>query len=167
MEQKEMMGKFDKLYNKMATSNKPKYMHIFGETMRCMLENMVECKPETAKEYLDKLEAIEWCNYLSKKEAVSIVNGMEPKGGWDISEWKKYLDVLNKSEEESPYYNKWALYVAMNMVYSDSSTSIAKIVGKPLGEIPQEELFADIHLLALDKLMDKDGMFDIRAYFHV
>lgn len=167
MEQKEMMNEFSRLYNKMSTSNKPKYMHIFGETMRCMMENMVEWKPEVAKEYLDKLEAIEWRNYLSKKEAVAIVNGMEPKGGWDVTDWKKHLETLGKSEEESPYYNKWALYAAMNMIYSDSSNSIAKIIGKPLAEIPHEELFTDIHLLALDKLKDKDGMFDIRAYFHI
>ena len=59
------------------------------------------------------------------------------------------------------------MYVAMNMIYSDSAHSIAKIAGKSLSEMSKEDLFKAIHLLALDKLKDKDGMFDIRAYFHV
>lgn len=167
MEQKDIMNKFGRLYNKMSVSNKPRYMHIFGETMRCMMEDMVDWKPEVAKEYLDKLEAIDWRNYLSKKEAMEIVDGMEPKGGWSISEWEKLMDAHDACLEDSPYYNKWAMYVTMNMIYSDSGSTIAKIAGHTLSDIPKEELFDAIHMLALDKLKDKDGMFDIRSYFHV
>lgn len=164
MEQKEMMSSFDKLYNKMATSSEPKYMQVFGNTMRGMMKDMVELRPDVAQEYLDKLEAINWHNYLSKKEAVAIVNGMNPNGGWDISEWETMMESKGICTEEEPYYNQWAMYVAMNMVYSDSSATIAKIVDKPLSS---DEMFDAIHLLALDKLKDKDGMFNIRSYFHV
>lgn len=164
MEQTEIMNHFDRLYNKMATSSEPKYMQVFGNTMRCMLMNIVDWRPEVAQEYIDKLEAINWHNYLSKKEAIAIVDGMEPKGGWDIAEWERYIETLGLERDEEPYYNKWALYVAMNMIYSDSAKSIIKIANKTLSN---EELFTAIHLLALDKLKDKDGMFDIRAYFHV
>lgn len=162
-----MMNKFSRLYSKMSASHKPKYMQIFGETMRCMMEDMVDWKPDVAREYLDKLEAIDWCNYLSKKEALAIVNGMEPKGYWDVSEWEKWMESQETSKEDAPHYNKWALYTAMNMVYSDSGSTIAKITGHTLSDMPKEELFSAIHLLALDKLKDKDGMFDIRSYFHV
>lgn len=167
MEQKDMINKFDRLYSKLTSSGNTKYMHIFGNTMRCMIVDTIERKPEVAKEYLDKLEAIDWCNYLSRKEAVAIVESMEPKGGWDIQEWKKYMESQGMQEEYSPYFNKWALYTAMNMVYSDSSNTIARIMGKSLEEISKEELFTAVYLLALDKLEDKDGMFDIRTYFHV
>lgn len=165
MEQKEMMNAFKRLYGKMATSNEPRYMQVFGSTMECMMRDMLELRPDIAQEYLDKLEAIEWYNYLSKKEAINIVNSMNPKGGWDVSEWERYVESHDIREEDSPYYNKWALYVAMNMIYSDSSTSIAKIAGKT--EMTEDEMFTAIHLLALDKLKDKDGMFNIRTYFHV
>lgn len=167
MEQKDMINKFDRLYNKMSVSNKPKYMHIFGNTMKCMMEDMVEWKPEIAKEYLDRLEAIDWCNYLSRKEAINIVDGMEPKGGWDVPDWEKMMESHDLCSEDEPHYNKWALYVAMNMIYSDSGSTIAKIAGHTLADIPEDELFSAVYMLALDKLKDKDGMFDIRRYFHV
>lgn len=167
MEHTEIIKVFDELYNKMATSNKPKYMQVFGETMKCMMHDMVELRPDVAMEYLDKLEAINWYNYLSKKEANMIVSNMTPKGGWNISEWNRYMETYSICTEEEPYYNKWAMYVTMNMIYSDSSDTIAKIAGKSLIEMPEKDLFEAIHLLALDKLEDQDGMFDIRAYFHV
>ena len=55
----------------------------------------------------------------------------------------------------------------MNMIYSDSAKSVAVIAGKTLEDMPKDELFSDIHMLALDKLEDKDGVFDVRAYFNV
>lgn len=167
MEQKEIMNMFDKLYTKMSTSSDPSNMHVFGNTMKSMFKDMMEWRPDVAQEYLDKLEAINWKNYLSKKEAVTIVNGMEPSGGWDVSEWERCMENMDFRTEDSPYYNKWAMYVAMNMIYSDSASTIAKIAGKSLPEMPKEEMFKAIHCLALDKLKDKDGMFNIRAYFHV
>lgn len=167
MERNEIMNSFDRLYSKMSVSNEPKYMHIFGDTMRCMMKDMVDWKPEVALEYLDKLEAINWHNYLSRKEAVTIVEKMNPRGGWNITEWENNMESQKLCDEEMPYYNKWAMYVAMNMVYSDSASTIAKLKGKALSGIPKEELLESIHLLALDKLKDKDGMFDIRSYFHV
>lgn len=167
MEQHEIMKEFDRLYGKMSVSGKPRYMHIFGETIRCMMEDMMDWKPEVAKEYLEKLEAIDWCNYLSKKEAVEIVDNMEPKGGWNMSDWEKMMASHDFCIEDEPHYNKWAMYVTMNMIYSDSGSTLAKILGHTLSDIPQEELFSAIYMLALDKLKDKDGMFDIRSYFHV
>lgn len=167
MEQKEMMSEFSSLYGMMATSGKPEYMHTFGDVMKCMMKDMVSLKPELAQEYLGKLCSIKWNNYLTKKEAMTIVSGMNPKGGWDYAEWEKMMEKLDARMEDTPYYNRYALYVAMNMVFSDSATTIAVIAGKTLEEIPEDELFADVHMLALDKLEDKDGMFDIREYFHV
>lgn len=55
----------------------------------------------------------------------------------------------------------------MNMIYSDSMETIAKIKGKALENLSEEEIFIAVYMLALDKLKDKDGMFNIRAYFHV
>lgn len=162
-----MMSVFNGLYNMMATSNEPRYMHAFGNVMKCMMKDMISLKPELAQEYIDKLGAIEWKNYLTKKEAMAIVGDMSPKGGWDAVEWEKTMESMDLRLEDKPYYNKWALFVTMNMVYSDSAKSVAVIAGKTLEDMPKDELFADVHMLALDKLEDKDGVFDIRAYFKV
>ena len=167
MEGKEIKQKFEVLYNTVATSNEPKYMNVFGETMKAMLDDMIAAKPELAQEYVEKLEAIEWNNYLTKKEAMEIVEGMNPEGGWSVSEWSDLIKDLDLRTEDSPNYNEWSLYAVMNMVYSDSAKSIAAIAGKPLEEMPEDEMFLDVHMLALDKLEDKDGMFDVREYFHV
>ena len=162
-----MMGEFNSLFGMMATSNKPEYMRTFGEVMKCMMKDMVAMKPELAQEYLGKLCSIKWNNYLTKKEAMSIVSEMNPKGGWDYSEWEKTMDKLDARMEDTPYYNRYALFVTMNMIFSDSANTIAVIAGKTLEDIPNDEMFAGVHMLALDKLEDKDGNFDIREYFHV
>ena len=52
--------------------------------MRCMMKDMAAKHPELAQEYLDKLCAIKWKNYLTKKEASEIVNGMNPPATWDM-----------------------------------------------------------------------------------
>ena len=55
MEAKEIMSKFDELYGMMASSANVKYMHTFGNTMRCMMKDMASKHLELAQEYLDKL----------------------------------------------------------------------------------------------------------------
>ena len=142
-------------------------MSIFGGVMKCMMKDIADWRPDVAQEYIDRLEAINWHNYLSKKEATQIVSDMEPEGGWNTSEWESCMKSQGICLEEEPYYNKWAMYTAMNMVYSDSIKTIAKIAGKPLTEMSQEERFNAVHLLALDKLKDKDGVFNVRKYFGV
>lgn len=165
MEQKEMMETFNRLYNHMANSNEPRYMHIFGETMKCMMKDMISMKPELGQEYLDKLKAIEWSNYLTKKETMAIVGEMTPKGKWDFSTWEKEITEYDLCKEEKTCYNKYALFATMNMIYSDSFKSISVIAGKKPEEMTDEEIFLDIHMLAIDKLKDSDGVFDIRDYF--
>ena len=62
--------------------------------------------------------------------------------------------------EREPYYNSCAMFVTMNMIMSDSSDTLKKYVD-------EEGLFEIVHDLALDKLMDRDGRFNIRSYFSV
>ena len=64
MEAKEIMSKFDELYGMMASSTNVKYMHVFGDTMRCMMHDMAAKHQELAQEYLEKLCAIKRTNYL-------------------------------------------------------------------------------------------------------
>lgn len=161
-----MMSEFSSLYGMMANSGKPEYMHTFGEVMKCMMKDMVSMKPELAQEYLDKLCAIKWKNYLTKKEASEIVNGMNPSATWDMQTWLNAMTGLGLATDEKPYYNDYALYVAMNQVVSDHGCTIAKILGKEdVKDIGTEHLVKYAHSLALDLLKDKDGVYDIREYF--
>lgn len=68
--------------------------------------------------------------------------------------------------EEKPYYNDYALYVAMNQVISDHGNTIAVILGKnAISEIDAIELTRIAYKLATDLLKDKDKVYNIRTYF--
>jgi len=163
--QKEMRERFAMLYDYMATSNNPAYMKVFGGVMKEMMEHEIEHRPETAEEWIEELCSIKWRNYLSQKEAEQIVSAMNPKAPWPRSVWKSAMERLGLVLEEEPYYNSCALWVTMNMVYSDSAQTIADIIGSPLTTIPEERIVKAVHALAIDKLKDSDHVFSIRRYF--
>ena len=166
MEAKDIVSKFDELFGLMATSTNVKYMHVFGDTMRCMMKDMASKHPELAQEYIEKLCAIKWRNYLTKKEALSIIQKMDPKATWDMQVWSSEMKNHNLHTEDSPCYNDYALYVAMNQVVSDHGETIAKILGKDsLSDIGDNHLLVYAYSLAIDLLKDKDGVYDIREYF--
>lgn len=84
----------------------------------------------------------------------------------DANFWLNAMTGLGLATEEKPYYNDYALYVAMNQVVSDHGCTIAKILGKEdVKEIDTEHLVKYANHLALDLLKDKDGVYDIREYF--
>ena len=167
MNASEMKEKYIQLYEFMASSNKTAYMKVFGHVMTEMMDWFIANKPEAAEEWLCKLESIKWNNYLTPKEADKIAAAMNPKAQWPRDVWKQTMDSLGIVLEESPYYNSCALWVTMNMVYSDSATTIATLMGKPLAEIPAEQMVKAAHAFALDKLKDADKRFNIRNYFGI
>lgn len=163
----DLKEKYVMLYDYMATSDNPAYMKTFGRVMSDMMEWMIANKTEAAQEYIERLCAIKWNNYLTQKEAEVIVAKMNPKAPWNKDAWKSVIDSLGMVAEEEPYYNSCALWATMNMVYSDSANTIATLLEAPLAEIPQQQMFKACHALALDKLKDADGVFSIRNYFGV
>lgn len=166
MEAKEIKQQFESLYNTMANSNEPKYMHIFGETMKAMMDDMIALKPELAQEYVERLSAIKWFNFLTKKEAIAIIGGMDPAPTWDAATWQQAMIEQDLPMEEAPYYNDYAMFVAMNQVISDHGRTVAYIKGvESAKEIEPAELVKYAYKLAIDLLKDKDGVYDIREYF--
>ena len=134
--------------------------------MRCMMKDMASKHPELAQEYIDKLCSIKWKNYLTKKEASDIIGKMNPSATWDMQEWLDEMEKLGLSMEDKPYYNDYALYIAMNQVISDHGETIVIIKGeKSLSDINEDELVKYAYKLALDLLKDKDGVYNIREYF--
>lgn len=166
METKDIMSKFDELYQKMATSGEQKYMNVFGDTMKRMMSDMVELKPELAKEYLDRLCSINWDNYLTKKEAINIVSLMNPKAAWNMQDWVDSMENAGLHMEEAPYYNDYALYVVMNQVVSDHGETFACMLDKKsLNDIEPKELTKTAYKFAIDLLKDEDKAYNIREYF--
>lgn len=158
MTTQEMQQEFHALYNLMAGQQNVAFMHVFGQVHKEMFDWFVANKPELAQEWLDKLESIRWKNYLTKPEADRIVAGMEPKAPWTMDQWKQAMTEHGFEMQDEPCYNSCALYVTMNMIMSDSGETLAKYVDK-------DNLFKAVHDLAVDKLTDHDGVFNIRSYF--
>ena len=158
MTAEEMKNEFYALYNMMANSKEVKNMHTFGNVHKEMFEWFAANKPELAQEWLEKLESIKWKNYLTQKEAEKIVAGMKPEAPWSCDQWKQAMEKHGYDLEKDPCYNPCALWVAMNMVMSDSSETLKKYV-------EPENLFKAVHDLAVDKLTDQDGVFAVRRYF--
>lgn len=160
MTAEEMKNEFHALYNMMANSNDIAFMHVFGQVHKEMFEWFVINKPTEAQEWLDKLEAIRWKQYLTAKEAEKIVTAMKPQAPWSKEQWKQAMEQYDYPLEKEPCYNKCSLWVTMNMIMSDSADTLAKYV-------PSEKLFEAVHDLAVDKLQDADGKFMIRDYFNL
>ena len=156
MTQKE---KFEELYNSIIASRSTKNMKILGCMTKKIMNSIIETHPQIAEEMLNVLEAVNWDNYLTEKEAEQIVSKMQPQPKWTKQQWKNTMEQLGEPLEKSSHYNKCALYVTMSMIDSDSSDTLKKVVDS------DQDYFKLVHSLALDKLTDRDGVFDIRHYF--
>ena len=158
MTAEEMRQEFMSLYDKMANSHEVSYMRTFGNVHKEMMEWMIANKPEAAQEWIEKLSAIKWHNYLTPKEAEKIVANMLPKAPWSREQWKSAMAQYGYDLEKEPYYNRCALWVTMDMIMSDSAETLGKY-------IEEDNLFPLVYDLAVDKLTDKDNVFSIRKYF--
>ena len=159
-----MKQEFLELYDMMANQHDVKYMRVFGNVHKEMMDWFIANKPELAQEWLDKLEAIRWHQYLTPKEAEKIVAGMDPAGPWSRDTWKKAMESFGLPLEDAPYYNSCALWVEMNKIHSDFGAEIAALIGKPLSPT-DKDIISACYRLALKNLRDKDGVYDIRKYF--
>ena len=161
-----MMEQFDKLYQKMATSDKVEDMKLFGAVMRKAMQALAEVRPEQAEELIESLCAIEWNNYLTHREAEDIVSKMEPEAKWPFSQLERLLTSDGQPMEEKPYYNKYALWAEMSKIHSDSGRTLQDFM-KRSGNSGEGEYLLLLYELALDNLKDRDGVYNIRRYFRL
>ena len=99
-----------------------------------MMDVMIQKLPSEAEEMIDQLEAIKWHQYLTPKEAERIVLNMDPKAPWSRDTWKSAMTSFGLPLEEAPFYNRCALWVEMNKIYSDFGDEIAALLGITLKE---------------------------------
>ena len=159
-----MKERYDALYDYMANSRDPKNMKAFGCVMNEMMDYLIQNKPDVAEEMIDQLESIKWRQYLTPKEAEKIVSGMDPKGPWSREAWKSTMESFGLPLEESPFYNRCALWVEMNKMYSNFGDEIAVMLDKPLSAT-DEDIISACYRMALKNLKDKGGVYNIRKYF--
>lgn len=169
----EMIKRFLDQYDKMAVSKDPELMAIFGENAKWAFVEAVNVAPKMAQEWLNKNEAIQWKNYLSKSEAESIVSNLinqdRTKGAkWGYEVFKGAVESLGGEMSDEPFYNCYALWATANMLYSDHAQSVAEDLGyKSVVEVPNEKMALSMYKKAVEKLRDADKPRFVRWYFKV
>lgn len=159
--------RYRELYDDMATAKDPKKMMVFGEAEQWVFGMVAEKHPELAEKWLSRLEAGKWNNYLTEEEAKHIVNSLVETVGenahvrryeWDYPTMKSAVESMGGKVSEEPYYNCWALWATMNMLYSDHSLTVSSFIQGNL----KPKFF---YRMAVDKLKDPDRTHFVREYF--
>lgn len=160
---RELIEKYDELYDEMASSKNPARMMAFGEAEKCIFHMLAKEHPEIAEKWLTKLEAGKWHNYLSKTEAEEIAAKLVNQDGsrgphWDYETFKAAVESLGAKTEEEPFYNCWALWIMANALWSDHHKALMEFV-------PKEQEPKVYYLMAVEKLKDVDYPKFIRKYY--
>lgn len=160
-----MKEKFDWLYHYMATSNEPRYMMLFGDVMKDMMDWFIQNKPDAAMTWIDTLCSIKWEQYLTKQEATKIFNSLSPKGAWPYDAWKKAMMDLSLEYEREYIFNEYALWLVMNATHSDNGVVIARLVGVEPSDVTNPSYIEAIHAMSVNMLTDADGFYSVRGQY--
>ena len=160
---KELIEKYDELYEDMATAKDPMKMMAFGDAEKWMFHSLAQKHPDIAEMWLTRLEASKWNNYISKTEAMEIAGSLVNQDGthgphWDYETFKTAVESMGGKMNDEPYYNCWALWLTANMRYSDNYRSAAEFV-------PKDMMPKFCYKGAVENLKDVDRPKFIREYF--
>ena len=161
----DLIKRYDELYEDMATAKDKSKMITFGEADRWIFHEMTKMHPDIAERWLTKLEAGKWNNYLSKEEAEIITSEFINQDGtrgpyWNYDTVKNAVESMGGKMSDEPYYNCWALWVVMNMHYSDHFNSASEFV-------PRDKMPRYFYKMAVETLKDVDRPKFVRDYFKV
>lgn len=161
----ELKKRYEELYAKMATSKDVSRMKAFGSAEHWAFNKVVELNPKLAQQWLDKLEASEWNNYLSQAEAEGIAGKLVNQNGsrgpkWPFTVFSQTVEAFGGKISDEPFYNKYAMWVTANMIYSDHAATLSSIVSD--AEMPKL-----VYQLAVENLKDSDRPRFVREYFGV
>lgn len=161
----DMTRRYDELYEKFIASKDNDKMEALGAANTWLFYYIAEKHPAMAEQYLSRLEAGEWNNYVSKSEAEEAAAKLLNKDGtrgahWPYDVFKGAVESVGGKMSDTPIYNCWALWLTANMLFSDYAKTLAAY-------IPKEEPPKAFYLLALDKLKDPDRPKFVREYFHL
>lgn len=172
----DIRDRFAELYKDMATSRDESKMKLFGGAFKQMFDKVAVRYPDLAAETLEYLAAVEFNNYVTAAEAQEVAShfinddkaltgAMEPSRGahWKPEELKAFLVSRTIPLDEKPYYNWWALWLTVNMIYSDYAEVIAELAGSK----ENEKVATACWKMAVKKLKDPDRPAFIREYFEL
>lgn len=132
------------------------------------LQYIAETDNETVVKWLETFKGLSrYNNYLTEKEATDIVSKFKNANGtsgptWSFQEIKSACDRMGLKLDDAPYFNEYAMYVAINMFVSDQYKTLLKWIGNS-----ENKMFEMCYDLAYSQLKDADRPNWIRSYFEV
>lgn len=174
MATQDLKARYNELYNTMKESKDVANMRTFGEAFTRLFNKVAEVHPDLAMATLNLLESINYNNFVTAEDATELAGKFinadkmltgSPDGSkgahWRMDEAKAFLASRNLPTEEKSYYNWPALWLTMNMIYSDYADTLVELLGTKDGE----RIATACYKLALGKLKDPDRPRFIRSYF--
>lgn len=166
MNTSELRDWYRSLYKTMSESNDIDNMRLFGTVMNNLMEYVIRNNQGLAEQEIEKLESINWDQYLTRSEAEAICREMDPEAKWSFDTLSANLRDLGFEIEKKPFFNKYAMWVTMNAKYSDHAARLKSEIKSITGiDLDQSQCLTIIYGLALDSLLDKDDKFNVRKYF--
>lgn len=175
MTTQELKDRFAQLYAEMSMSKDVANMKLFGSAFTKMFDKVANTHPDLAHATIEFLSAMEFHNFVTMAEATEVAlhfinddtvltgSAEASKGAhWSMDALKSFLTQKGLPMEEKPYYNWPALWLAVNMIYSDFADVIAEAVGKD-----SEKIATTCYKMAIKKLKDLDRPHFIREYFEL
>lgn len=176
MNTQELKARYNELYADMEHSKDVSKMKAFGVAFTALFNKVAEVHPDIAEMAIEMLSMIEYNNFVTKEEALdistrfinddtSISGATEPSKGahWNMAILKDLLTQKGLPLEVKPYYNWPALWLMVNMIYSDFAENIVEMTGSK----ENEKLAVASYKMALKKLKDVDRPHFIRHYFNL
>ena len=149
-------------------------MRVLGDSYTLLFNEMADAQPTMVMAAFNLLATIEYNNYVTAEEATkiaasfvnddkAITGNTEPSKGahWSMEVLKNFLLQKGLYLEEKPFYNWPALWLTINMEYSD----YANVMSESLGTKENERLAMIMYKMANSKLKDADRPNFIRKYY--
>lgn len=169
----DLIKRYDKLYDDMASSKEVKKMMAFGAAEKRIFRMVAEKHPDLADKWIGMIESGMWNNYLTEEEAKKIASGLINQDGspgphWSMDTFFGVVPRLGGIIEDDPYYNKYALWLVANAHYSDFATSTAMDMGyRSAREAPEDKMAQSMYRKAVESLKDVDRAHYVHDYYHV
>lgn len=176
MNSQELKARYAELYEEMKQSKDVSKMIVFGTAFTQMFDKVATAHPDIAAATLEFLASMEYNNYVTQAEAAEVAShfinddmaisgASQPSKGphWSMETLRTFLTSKGLPTEDKPYYNWPALWLAVNMEYSDYAEAFAKLTGAK----DNESLATASYTMAVKKLKDRDRPKFIREYFNL
>ena len=165
MNKEQMEQQFLSRYDSIIQSGDTRQMERLGAMVKRVMGWMFKYEPQVAAQALALLDdntATDYTNRLTEQEAKNIVAQMVPQPAWTMQGLTASLQSMGLPGDVPPHFNLWALLTTMLMIQSDEGESLKEAIH---ANDRDERLLRLVYKLAVNRLEDQDGKFNIRKYF--